>query len=313
MISPQRNKRLYLSFGLLIVAVPGLLGNTVSKKLPPQPVVVTGKIDASTAGELQLADNAAPAVVRKKLPPAPPPPAPQVVPAAVAPQPAAETAAAADETPKASEPSEAAPAVAAPAPEPVPAVAAAPPAPAAELQPESQPATLAGAKQALPALAQKAPSTQAPDSQRDTYPFSLLLSSCREKESAEAATHYFRRDGLVPYMVETELGGRGKWWRVLSGSYRSLEAALQAKKALNLSDAVVVKTPFANLIGELASEKEATEQSARHRRKGISTYLVKGPGQSVLLLVGAFPDRQTAEQYQRQLETEGIATQVIAR
>jgi cell division septation protein DedD len=148
---------------------------------------------------------------------------------------------------------------------------------------------------------------------RSAYPFSLLLSSCREKENSVATIHYYRKEGVTPYIVQTDLGGKGKWWRTLSGSYKTLETALQAKKSLRLPDAIVVKTPYANLVGEFPSEREASEQSVRLNQSGLFPYMVHEPGQPVQLLVGAFRDRQAAEQYQRELDAKGIASHVILR
>jgi hypothetical protein len=140
-----------------------------------------------------------------------------------------------------------------------------------------------------------------------------LLASCREKENAVAASHYYRRDGLTPFVVQTDLGGKGRWWRTLSGYYKTQEAALQAKRSLKIPDAIVVHTPYANLVGEFPSEKEAAEQSERLSQRGLFPYLLKEPGHAVRVLVGGFPNRQTAEQYQRELDANGIANHVILR
>ena len=148
---------------------------------------------------------------------------------------------------------------------------------------------------------------------RSDYPFSLLLSSNRGKESALTTLPGYRRKGLAPYLAYTDLGEKGKWWRTLYGYYPTAEDALQAKKTLNLLEAVVVKTPFANLVGEYPSEQEAAEAAAQLSQKGLFPYTVKGPQDSIRLMAGAFPTRQEAEQQQRELEAQGIAAQPIQR
>jgi cell division septation protein DedD len=155
--------------------------------------------------------------------------------------------------------------------------------------------------------------SKATPSGRGAYPFSLLLSSNRTKENALTTLPDYRRRGLGAYLVHTDLGEKGKWWRTLYGYYPTLEEALEAKKTLNLFEAVVVKTPFANLVSEYPSEKEAAEAAAQLSRKGLFPYTVKGPQNATRLMAGAFPTQQEAEQQQRELEAQGIDAQTIRR
>jgi cell division septation protein DedD len=350
MISSQRKKRLYLAVGLMILLILGLLwhagmimqGSRTARKdarrpdakalaMQPQPVVVTKKISASVPGEAHAAEGQPSAVVRKKLPPMPPQ-APKAEPQPAAPAAASEPAAVAQEQPK--EP---------PAPETAPAVAVVPPAPEApkgvpekpiEAKPaEPSPSATAPAASMpasppvpppAPPMAQVAPAppkkpepaktaAMAATSERSAYPFSLLLSSNRGRENALATLADYQRKGLAPHIVYTDLGEKGMWWRTLIGSYRSLEDALQAIKALKLSDAAVVKTPFANLVGDYPSEGEAAESAARLSRKGVFPYVVKGAGGTAQVLIGAFPTQAAAEQQQRELEGMGVAARTIRR
>lgn len=344
MASSQRKKRLYLAVMLLAVLISALLwqagqylqGARGSRKEPRragantlamQPAVVTKKISAPVPGEAHAAEGDPPAVVRKKLPPMPPAPAQKVEPqpVAVVGAPAPGPATVLDAIPKPP-----------PAPEPVPAPAVAPPAPetpkgmpgrpivAKPPAPAPPPATAASPPAPAPSVAQATPApsprpvpaktiAKATRSERGAYPFSLLLSSNRGKVSALATLPGYRRKGLAPYLAYTDLGEKGKWWRTLYGYYPTLEDALQEKKALNLTDAVVVKTPFANLVGEYPSEKEASEAAAQLSQKGLFPYTVKESQSSARLMAGAFPTRQEAEQHQRELEAQGIAAQTIPR
>jgi cell division septation protein DedD len=80
-----------------------------------------------------------------------------------------------------------------------------------------------------------------------------------------------------------------------------------------LADAVVVKTPFANLVGAYPSEAGAAEMAARLGKLGHFPYTVKGPKNSVQLVVGAFLAKPAAEKLQRELAAQGIASQVVQR
>jgi cell division septation protein DedD len=341
MVSSQRNKRLYLVVGLMILLVLGLLwhagmlmqGSRSARKdarrpdaktlaLQPHPVVVTKRISASVADEAHAAEGQPSAVIRKKLPPLPlPGPIVEPQPAAPAPEPVTVV----QEKPK--EP---------PAPETAPAIAVTPPATGAPAGPPEKPTEVQPAAVAPPAfapapvvppapsMAQAAPApskkpepapsvAKAVARARSSYPFSLLLSSNRLRENALTTLPGYQRMGLSPYIVHTDLGEKGMWWRTLIGHYKSLKDALQAKNSLKIDDAAVVKTPFANLVGDYPSEREAAEASVRLAQKGLFPYVVKGPGDTARVLVGAFPAQAAAEQQQHELEGMGIMARTIRR
>jgi len=274
-------------------------------------------------GEAEAAESQPPAVVIKKLPPMPPP-APKAEPPPAAPAP--EPLTVVQETPKESEAPETAPAVAAasPAPEAPGGMQEKPieakpvePSTAVTAPPAAAPAPAPPAAQVVPVPPKKPEpvkvEAKALKSERGAYPFSLLLSSNRGRENALSTLPGYRRKGLAPYLVHTDLGEKGKWWRTLLGHYRSLEDALQAQKSLNIENAVVVKTPYANLVGDYPSANEAAETAMRLTQKGLFPYVVKGAGDTTQLLVGAFPTREAAEQQQRELEGQGIPARTISR
>jgi DedD protein len=59
--------------------------------------------------------------------------------------------------------------------------------------------------------------------------FTLQLSSFQDKTEAEAFLTATRSAGYQPYLVEADVTGKGTFYRVRLGSYRSLEAANDAK------------------------------------------------------------------------------------
>jgi hypothetical protein len=313
MILSQKKKGLYRFAGLLLFLIFGLLcpagvgppgswpARPESHRPDATPAVlaestawIARPIAALVAGEAHAAEDSSPALVRKKLPTVPPAAASAVAAPSTVPAPAVtDPPKAATETPPAATPPDAAPPARAAMPElaPAPAPSPAPPAKTEPPQPEIKP--LSGA--------------------RGAYPFSILLSSCKEKPSAVTALSGYRKTGLTAYIVETDLGAKGLWWRILAGSYRTLDEAAQARKALRFSDAVVVKTPYANLIGQYASEKEAFQAADRLGSKDVFPYVVRTSGNSFQLLAGAFPSQQGAEKHQRELESKGVAAHTIQR
>ena len=107
------------------------------------------------------------------------------------------------------------------------------------------------------------------------YPFSLLLASCQDRRNAEAALTSYRRLGLAPYIVQTDSARRGCGGGHWPAHYPSTTRRGRQAGACT-RQAVVVKTPYANLVGEYASEAEATDAAAALARKGLFPYLLKG-------------------------------------
>jgi hypothetical protein len=305
-----KKKRLATLVGLLIVLVLGALwlaGNVMQSSRgsrkdvraqagPPQPVVVKKKLPAPAVSAANLAEGVEPAMVRKKLPQ--PPPAPELPPSA-APAPAPPQAAEAPAQAREEKPAETARAAAAFSPPPLPAGP-----PVAQALPAAPPP---------PAKPEPAKPPEGARTERFAAPFSILLSSNRDRENALAWLPNYRQAGLTPYVVQTDLGEKGTWWRTLTGSFKSFDEASQAKKAFNLADAVVVKTPFANLVGAYSSEAGAAEMAARLGKLGHFPYTVQGPKNTVQLVVGAFLAKPAAEKLQRELAAQGIASQVVQR
>jgi len=283
MISSLRKKKRYRAVRLLFVLILGLLWHP-GQFIQGPPFV---------PGEAYAADDSPPALVRKKLPTTPPAAAPAAEPLPAPAAPVSEPPKPVDEKPPGTAP-----------PEPVPAARAAMP----ELGPAPSPSPAPPAKTEPPK-----PEIKPLSGPRGVYPFSILLSSCKEKQNAVAALSDYRKAGLTPYIVETDLGSKGLWWRILAGHYRTLDEAAQARKALRSSDAVVVKTPYANLIGQYASEKEAFQAADHVTPKEVFPYVVRGPGNSFQLMAGAFPSQKGAEKHQRELESKGISTRTIQR
>lgn len=308
MTASKRKARRCLMVGLMLVFMPGLLWDAGPFMAERRAVREIGPGDGASdramgkswnagfgLGVAYAAESSQPALVRKKLPELTSATPPRAEPQPASPAPAAPPTTTEPETPKAVAASEPAPPPAAPPPEAVivPPSPVAPPAPAKIEAPKPEPA---------PASATRA-----------AYPFSILLSSCREKENALAALSGYRQTGMTPYIVRTDLGGKGIWWRTLTGHYRTLAEATQAKNALKLPDAVVVKTPYANLIGQYGSETEAAEAANRVAQKEVFAYVVKGPGPLFQLMAGAFPSQNAAEIHRRELDARGVSTRTVQR
>lgn len=311
MAHTQRRNRCFLGLPLLIALLLGLSVDAGQRPAAAATPVVQKKISEGVLPAEAQAAQAAPAgVVRKKLPAPPaapvsavPTPAVPEPPVQIAVPPAPPVAIAPVDTPK---PEEAKPVEAKPAETMTAAPAPAQPPPAAIVPvPAAAPAAMAPKPEAPKPAVKAAPGT-------GRTPFSLLLASCQDRRNAEAALADFRRSGLAPYIVQTDLGPKGVWWRTLTGAYPSLEEAVAAKRGPALARAVPVRTPYANLVSEYGSEPEAAAAAAELTRKGLFPYTVK-KGASVQLMIGAFPGQAAAESHRRELEALGVTARTIQR
>ena len=145
------------------------------------------------------------------------------------------------------------------------------------------------------------------------HPYSILLSSCQMRESVQKVLFKYHEIGLVPYVVKIELGEKELWWRIFMGHYRSKEEALKAIKEHGLSEAIVMKTPYTNLIGNYSSEDEAIEMLQSIKELGYSPYIVKSGENNFQLVVGAFKKRKEAEKQRIDLLSDGIKNQITRR
>lgn len=149
--------------------------------------------------------------------------------------------------------------------------------------------------------------------ERALHPYSILLASCRLEESAQIVYFNYKKIGLAPYIVKVELGQNKVWFRIFAGHYKTRKEALRVIKEYDLSASLVLKTPYANLIGIFSSEDEAADILGLLQRLGYSPYFVKEAENSFLLVVGAFMTRKKADKQSLELQLEGIQNQIVKR
>jgi cell division septation protein DedD len=68
-----------------------------------------------------------------------------------------------------------------------------------------------------------------PEPSADRVRFTLQLSSFQDRSEAEAFLSATKAAGFQPYLTEADVSGKGTFYRVRLGSYRSLEAANDAR------------------------------------------------------------------------------------
>ena len=144
-------------------------------------------------------------------------------------------------------------------------------------------------------------------------PYSIMLSSCRLWKSVDKLLSEYRIKGLSPYFVKVDLGERGVWWRILLGYYQTREEALRIREKIDVSDAIVVNTPYANFINIFSSEADATTTMVHLEKLQYSPYIIKRDTNTFQLFVGAFITKDRAVKQKIELLSKGIPNKVIER
>lgn len=160
---------------------------------------------------------------------------------------------------------------------------------------------------------QSAQKTAASVKQKSVYPYSIMLSSCRLPQSARKVVSNYQKVGLSPYVVKVKFDKGDEWLRVLSGHYKTRHEALKAIQKNRLSNAIVKKTPYTNLIGTYTSVNEMQAKLKRIKALGYSPYFIKTHTGQFNLVVGAFVTKEGAENLKTELHSKGIQSAVIIR
>lgn len=79
------------------------------------------------------------------------------------------------------------------------------------------------------------------DGNQPHSPYSILLSSCQQKESIQRVLSDYKKMDIEPYVIKVDLGENGIWWRVFAGHYKSRELAIIEKNKYGLSENIVLK------------------------------------------------------------------------
>ena len=152
-----------------------------------------------------------------------------------------------------------------------------------------------------------------PLKQKPLHPYSIMLSSCRLPQSARKVVSDYQKVGLTPYIAKVEFKNGDVWLRVFEGHYQTRKEALMVKQKLHLSEAIIKKTPYTNLIDTFSSEDEMKDALQRLKDLGYSPYVLKRADNRFQLLVGAFITREGAEKQKSELQSKGIPNQIVQR
>ncbi len=165
---------------------------------------------------------------------------------------------------------------------------------------------------------QKTSELNIPPGPQNFYPYVIQVSSYANKEESIQAAIRSRKKGYSGFVSDAHVPGKGDWYRVYVGFYRTFEEAQRAALEMKKQDyphAFVVKVPFAVQIGIFSSDKELKEIEADLRSKGYLAYRLPDriSPDKIRLLSGAFPNKAAASEVAKALQKEDFKPKVVQR
>lgn len=153
---------------------------------------------------------------------------------------------------------------------------------------------------------------------QDFYPYTIQVSSRKNKDASIREAMKIRSKGNSGFVSHAYISGKGDWYRVFTGFYRTIEEAQQAASELKNQEyvhAFVVNMPFAIQIGISSKDEELKILEADLRLKGYLAYSVLDRlyNNKIKLLVGAFRTEKEAAILAKELEKEGFKPKVVRR
>ncbi len=145
------------------------------------------------------------------------------------------------------------------------------------------------------------------------YPYSILIASYRQLQTAQKSFVLYKGQGLEPFWVKVDLGDAGIWFRVFSGHYAESKQAETVITKLGLEGALAKPTRYAVWIGGFSDKQKLDIKIADLSARGFSTYVMPDSAGTHQLYVGAFYTRKGAQDQYARLKSAGVDSRVVER
>ncbi len=146
-----------------------------------------------------------------------------------------------------------------------------------------------------------------------SYPYSIYLGSYNSLEAVKEATSDYKEMGLSPYWIKLDLGEKGIWFRLYANYFQTREEADKLIKTKQIPGAESKKLNHVNLIGIYTSEEEVEKQKEIIEKLGYCPYVISDNKNIFRVYVGAFYQKDMAEEQNADLLLKGIHSKVVER
>jgi tetratricopeptide (TPR) repeat protein len=153
---------------------------------------------------------------------------------------------------------------------------------------------------------------------RRTYPYTIQISSYREKEKSNTKAMELRKAGDMAFTSYADIPGKGVWHRIFIGFYTSeseAEKAAAKLKKRNFPYADVRIMPYAVQAGSSESDQELKKIEADLMAKGYIPQIApdRNDSRKSRLLIGAFKTEEKAEVVAKRLKEKGFNAKIVRR
>jgi len=157
-----------------------------------------------------------------------------------------------------------------------------------------------------------------PEKAIEFYPYAIQVGSYRDKKDAFQEARILRGKGDSVCVSHARLAGKGDWYRVIVGFFRTPQAAQKAAvelKKREYRNAFVIRRPFTVEIGIYVGDEKLKTLETQLITNGYSAYTLpsRDADNKFRLLVGAFHTENDAEKVTKNLQKEGLTPKVVQR
>jgi cell division septation protein DedD len=150
------------------------------------------------------------------------------------------------------------------------------------------------------------------------YPYAIQVGSYQDEKDSLREAMILREKGDPVCVSHAQITGKGDWYRVIVGFYRTPQEAQKASMELKKREyrnAFVIRRPFAVEIGVFSGDEKLKNIETQLITNGYSVYTlpVRDVNNKFRLLVGAFYTENEAETVTKNLQKEGLKPKVVRR
>jgi cell division protein FtsN len=151
-----------------------------------------------------------------------------------------------------------------------------------------------------------------------SLPYTIQVSSFRDPRQSMQVAQKLNTGGDPAFTSPVDIAGKGEWYRVYIGNYKTLAEAKTAAldlKRRKFRYAIVTRKPYTVQIGESIAQNSARELGSRLQARGYFSYSLpaKTDPNRIRVLVGAFENEQAAASLSKQLRREGFNPTIVLR
>jgi len=157
-----------------------------------------------------------------------------------------------------------------------------------------------------------------PVNEQSRYPYVIQVCSFRDKARAINVAKSLRKGGAVTYTSFISIQGKGEWYRVFIGFYKTVQEAEKAVSKLKnrqIRNPIVYKKPYSVQVVPAGSNQDLSKLKEYLEAIGYLAYSFpeQEDNDKVRLLIEAFRKKDEAERFTKNLREEGLITKVVQR